>query len=112
MTQGTVKWFNAEKGFGFIARTEGPDVFVHYSEIDGSGFRSLEEDQHVEFEVSASELRGYGSCVYVWFWCSAASASGHDPGEAGKYAPSSAAPPRLQSPAARPVRRACRRYYY
>ena len=52
MTQGTVKWFNAEKGFGFIARTEGPDVFVHYSEIDGSGFRSLEEDQHVEFEVT------------------------------------------------------------
>ncbi|MGW0758347.1 cold-shock protein [Streptomyces sp. NPDC002814] len=52
MTQGTVKWFNAEKGFGFIAQAEGgPDVFVHYSEIDSSGFRSLEENQHVEFEI-------------------------------------------------------------
>src|SRR5580700_8212505 len=52
MTQGTVKWFNAEKGYGFISRTDGPDVFVHYSEIDGNGFRSLEENQHVEFEVT------------------------------------------------------------
>jgi CspA family cold shock protein len=52
MTQGTVKWFNAEKGFGFIARADGADVFVHYSEIDGSGFRSLEENQSVEFELS------------------------------------------------------------
>ena len=52
MTQGTVKWFNAEKGYGFISRTDGPDVFVHYSEIDGSGFRSLEENQHVEFELA------------------------------------------------------------
>ncbi len=52
MTQGTVKWFNAEKGYGFISRTDGPDVFVHYSEIDGDGFRSLEENQHVEFEVT------------------------------------------------------------
>ena len=43
MTQGTVKWFNAEKGYRFISRTDGPDVFVHYSEIDGYGFRSLEE---------------------------------------------------------------------
>ncbi len=52
MTQGTVKWFNAEKGFGFIAREDGPDVFVHYSEIDGTGFRSLEENQRVEFELT------------------------------------------------------------
>ncbi|MQA12534.1 MAG: cold-shock protein [Pseudonocardiaceae bacterium] len=52
MAEGTVKWFNAEKGFGFISRTEGPDVFVHYSGIDGYGFRSLEENQRVEFEVS------------------------------------------------------------
>ncbi|RZS45099.1 putative cold-shock DNA-binding protein [Herbihabitans rhizosphaerae] len=52
MTQGTVKWFNAEKGFGFISREAGPDVFVHYSEIDGNGFRSLEENQQVEFEVT------------------------------------------------------------
>ena len=52
MTQGTVKWFNAEKGYGFISRTGGPDVFVRYFEIDGYGFRSLEENQHVEFEVA------------------------------------------------------------
>lgn len=52
MTHGTVKWFNAEKGFGFIAREDGPDVFVHYSEIDGGGFRSLDENQQVEFEVT------------------------------------------------------------
>ncbi len=52
MAQGTVKWFNAEKGFGFIAPEDGSaDVFVHYSEIQGSGFRTLEENQRVEFEV-------------------------------------------------------------
>jgi CspA family cold shock protein len=53
MTQGTVKWFNAEKGFGFIAQEEGPDVFVHFSEIQGTGFKSLEENQRVEFEVTS-----------------------------------------------------------
>jgi CspA family cold shock protein len=52
MTNGTVKWFNADKGFGFIAREGGPDVFVHYSDIDGSGFRSLDDNQRVEFEVN------------------------------------------------------------
>jgi CspA family cold shock protein len=52
MTQGTVKWFNAEKGFGFLSREDGPDVFVHYSEIDGDGFRSLEDNQRVEFDVT------------------------------------------------------------
>ena len=54
MSQGTVKWFNAEKGFGFIAQAEGPDVFVHYSEIenDAYGFRTLEENQQVEFELA------------------------------------------------------------
>ena len=52
MINGTVKWFNAEKGFGFIAREDGPDVFVHYSEIDGNGFRSLDENQRVEFDVN------------------------------------------------------------
>jgi CspA family cold shock protein len=52
MTQGTVKWFNSEKGFGFIAPDGGAeDVFVHYSEIQGGGFRSLEENQRVQFEV-------------------------------------------------------------
>ena len=52
MTQGTVKWFNAEKGFGFISPTEGADVFVHYSEIESTGYRSLEENQKVEFEIT------------------------------------------------------------
>ena len=53
MAAGTVKWFNAEKGFGFISREGGPDVFVHYSAISGSGYRSLEEGQAVEFEVTS-----------------------------------------------------------
>jgi CspA family cold shock protein len=53
MAQGTVKWFNAEKGFGFISIDGGgADVFVHFSAIDGSGYRSLEENQRVEFEVT------------------------------------------------------------
>lgn len=52
MTQGTVKWFNENKGFGFIQRNDGPDVFVHYSAITGSGFRSLKEGDAVEFEVT------------------------------------------------------------
>ncbi len=49
---GTVKWFNAEKGYGFIARENGGDVFVHYSEIKMSGFRSLDEGQRVSFIVA------------------------------------------------------------
>jgi cold shock protein len=49
---GTVKWFNAEKGFGFIAREGGDDVFVHFSAIQGTGYRSLEEGQKVEFDVA------------------------------------------------------------
>ncbi len=48
---GTVKWFNASKGYGFIAREGGPDVFVHYSAIQADGFRNLEEGQQVEFEI-------------------------------------------------------------
>ncbi len=49
--QGNVKWFDAQKGYGFIEREEGDDVFVHFSEIEEEGFKSLEEDQTVEFEV-------------------------------------------------------------
>ncbi len=49
--KGTVKWFNASKGYGFIARESGDDVFVHYEAISGDGYRSLEEGQKVEFVV-------------------------------------------------------------
>ena len=48
---GKVKWFNDAKGYGFITREDGPDVFVHHSAIEGAGFRTLAEDQEVEFEV-------------------------------------------------------------
>ena len=48
---GIVKWFNNAKGYGFIARESGDDVFVHYSAVEGDGFRSLEENQRVEFDV-------------------------------------------------------------
>lgn len=51
MEQGKVKWFNAEKGFGFIERDGGSDVFVHFSAIVGEGYKSLEEGQAVSFEV-------------------------------------------------------------
>lgn len=51
MPTGTVKFFNNEKGYGFISRQDGEDVFVHFSNIDGSGFRTLEEGQNVEFEI-------------------------------------------------------------
>jgi len=50
--QGVVKWFNDAKGFGFIARENGPDVFVHFKAITGNGFKSLQEGQKVQFEVT------------------------------------------------------------
>ena len=52
MATGTVKWFNAEKGFGFISQDGGPDVFVHFRAITGTGFKTLEENEKVEFEVT------------------------------------------------------------
>ena len=52
---GTVKWFNNDKGYGFIARDEGPDVFVHHSAIQMNGYRTLTEGQRVEFEVTAGD---------------------------------------------------------
>jgi CspA family cold shock protein len=51
LAQGTVKWFNEQKGYGFIAQDTGADVFVHYSAIEGAGFRALNEGDRVEFEV-------------------------------------------------------------
>ena len=58
MNKGTVKWFNNQKGFGFISDEQGNDVFVHYSGIQSNGFKSLEEGQEVEFEV----IEGHPSC--------------------------------------------------
>ena len=52
MNAGTVKWFNEAKGFGFIAQSDGDDVFVHYSAIEGDGFKSLMDGDRVEFEVT------------------------------------------------------------
>jgi CspA family cold shock protein len=52
--QGSVKWFDAQKGFGFIERPDGSDIFVHYSDIVGKGFRTLSEGQRVEFQVTQS----------------------------------------------------------
>ncbi len=52
---GTVKWFNDSKGYGFISRESGGDVFVHYNEIQGEGFRSLNEGDRVEFEVTEGQ---------------------------------------------------------
>jgi CspA family cold shock protein len=55
MATGTVKWFNAEKGYGFISQSDGKDVFVHYSAIESAGYRSLIEGPEVEFEVQQGD---------------------------------------------------------
>ena len=52
MAKGKVKWFNESKGFGFIEQEDGTDIFVHYSEIQGEGFKTLHENQEVEFDVT------------------------------------------------------------
>lgn len=53
--QGTVKWFNNAKGYGFIGRMDGPDVFVHYSAISSEGYKSLQEGDQVEFEITEGQ---------------------------------------------------------
>jgi CspA family cold shock protein len=55
MARGTVKWFNDQKGYGFISAEDQQDVFVHFSAIEGSGFRTLREGEQVEFEIKSSE---------------------------------------------------------
>ena len=55
MATGTVKWFNNTKGYGFITTEDGPDVFVHYNDIEGEGFKTLDEGQSVEFEVAEGD---------------------------------------------------------
>lgn len=63
--QGTVKWFNAEKGYGFISREGGDDLFVHYSEIQANGFRTLEEGATVEFEITQGKKGLQASSVTI-----------------------------------------------
>ena len=55
MATGTVKWFNPDKGYGFITQDDGPDVFVHFSAIQGEGYRNLEVNQKVEFDVTQGD---------------------------------------------------------
>ena len=55
MAQGTVKWFNAEKGFGFISQENGPDVFAHFSAIQSDGFKSLNEGEKVTFDIKEGQ---------------------------------------------------------
>jgi CspA family cold shock protein len=63
--RGTVKWFNGDKGYGFITQENGPDLFVHYSEIRGSGFRTLNEGDKVEFEITEGKKGKQASGVIV-----------------------------------------------
>ena len=63
--QGTVKWFNGDKGYGFISREDGDDLFVHYSEIQSDGFRSLSEGDRVEFEITQGKKGLQASSVIV-----------------------------------------------
>ena len=68
MSNGTVKWFNAEKGYGFISQESGDDVFVHFSAIQGKGFKTLEEGQNVSFEIEDGPRGKQASNVTkLWF---------------------------------------------
>jgi len=64
-TQGTVKWFNGDKGFGFIEQTDGDDLFVHYSEIQSTGYRTLDEGATVEFEITQGRKGLQASAVTI-----------------------------------------------
>ena len=83
MATGTVKFFNAEKGFGFISRPDGDDVFVHFSNIQGTGYKTLEEGQQVEFDVAPGR-KGY----------EAQNVAVVGGGQAGGQAPRPGGPPR------------------
>lgn len=65
MNEGTVKWFNAEKGFGFIEREDGSDVFVHFSGIAGEGYKTLEEGQKVDFDITEGQRGEQATNVVV-----------------------------------------------
>lgn len=63
MAEGTVKWFNSQKGYGFIEMDGGSDVFVHYNEIQGHGFKSLDEGERVRFEVRTNDKGDHAANV-------------------------------------------------
>ncbi|RIL69389.1 cold-shock protein [Staphylococcus devriesei] len=65
MNNGTVKWFNADKGFGFIEREDGDDVFIHFSGIAGEGFKTLEEGQKVDFDITEGQRGEQATNVVV-----------------------------------------------
>ncbi len=65
MNNGTVKWFNAEKGFGFITVDDGDDVFVHFSSIQSSGYKSLDEGQRVSFDMEKGQRGMQATNVYL-----------------------------------------------
>lgn len=65
MNNGTVKWFNAEKGFGFIEKEDGSDVFVHFSGIAGEGYKTLEEGQKVDFDITEGQRGEQATNVVV-----------------------------------------------
>ena len=65
MAQGTVKWFNADKGYGFIAVDGGRDVFVHFSAIESDGYKTLDEGQRVEFEITQSARGPQAEAVHM-----------------------------------------------
>ena len=65
MSTGKVKWFNADKGFGFITSDEGNDIFVHYTEIQGNGFRTLEEGAKVSFDIKTNDRGDHAANVNI-----------------------------------------------